>query len=277
MLNFGALTKISTATLLLYSSISGAQSSYYTCKMQEDKNAVVATQSQRLNDFDWASNAKNLIFVGDEHNSSNPADISILINQIKSQKSAGRKSCLFLEFSSSMSVEEFKKILSDPNAPAESLSYRRYYGAILNSGEASGFKIMLADHPQHFESEKTINERDEAIAKNIFTALQNKTCDFGIMVVGKAHLSPHEGGRSLVRDNLKSLGVESTAINLQYANERVAHPRGKSWNNLCPEKPTQISSPVVFKNDPIADYSVYPLYAPLMKFGYFDFTVLFPQ
>ncbi|MFZ4405396.1 MAG: hypothetical protein ACOYOK_14955 [Pseudobdellovibrionaceae bacterium] len=277
MHKIGTLTKISTATFLLYSSISVAQSSNYACKAQADKNAVVATQSQRLNDFAWASNTKNLIFIGDEHNKSNPVDISTLINQIKNQKDVGGKNCLFLEFPSSMSVEEFKKILSDPNDNVETLSYRRYYGAILNTGEASGFKVMLADHPQYFESEKTMNERDEAIAKNIFTAFQNKTCDLGIMVVGKAHLAPDEEGRFLVRDNLKSLGFESTAINLQYANERVTLPRFKSWNGICPEKPTPISSPVIFKNGPIADHSVYPLYTSLMKIGYFDLTVLFPQ
>lgn len=263
-------------TLLLFSTIATAQSSSFACKMQEDKNEVVATQSQNLSDFDWVSNSNNIIFVGEEHNSSLPADISTLINQIKIQKEGNGKSCLFLEFPSSLSVEEFKDVLNDKNASKETLSYRKYFGSILNSAEASGFKVMLADHPQYFESDKTLNERDQAIAKNIFTAIQSKTCDLAIMVVGKAHLSPDEVGRVLVRDNLKSLGLESTAVNLQYANERVTHPRLKSWNRLCPERSTQITSPIVFRNGAIAAYSLYPLFTSMMNFGYFDLTVLFP-
>lgn len=241
------------------------------------KKNLVAKSGPSIEDFQWSYfGEKNVVLIGDEHTSSKPADIVRVANAIKSTYSSQESACLFLEFPTSLSLDKFKEILGSDTGNAEQMRYIRYYKAILEGAEASGFNVHLVDHAEYFERDVSINERDRAIAENISKLLESRTCSKGVMVVGKAHITPDEVGRKLVRENLNELGRTSSTINIQYANETVAHPRLKSWNGLCPNRAELLGRTSVFSNQPISQLALYPLYTPLSLLGYFDFTVLFP-
>lgn len=241
------------------------------------KKNLVAKSGPSIEDFQWSYfGEKNVVLIGDEHTSSKPADIVRVANAIKSTYISQESACLFLEFPTSLSLDKFKEILSSDTGNAEQMRYIRYYKAMLEGAESSGFNVHLVDHADHLEKDVPINERDRAIAENISKLLESRTCSKGIMVVGKAHITPDEVGRKLVRENLSELGRTSSTINIQYANETVAHPRLKSWNGLCPNNAEPLVRTSVFSNQPISQLALYPLYTPLSLLGYFDFTVLFP-
>lgn len=241
------------------------------------KKNLVAKSGSSFEDFQWSYfEEKNVVLIGDEHTFSKPADIIHIADTIKSAYSSPEKACFFLEFSNALSLDKFKKILNSDTGNVEQMRYIRYYKAILEGAESSGFDVYLVDHADHLEKDVPINERDKAIAENISSLFTSKTCSKGIMLVGKAHITPDETGRKLIRENLNELRLTSSTINIQYANETVTHPKFKSWNGLCPNNAEPLAKSSVFSNRPISQLALYPLYTPLSLLGYFDFTVLFP-
>ena len=279
----GRLTKQMTVIISLFltvlvcssahSDASQAPDSASLCRDQELKNKVVDAGTS-LETFNWKRAAKkNLLMIGDEHTYSDPSDIMKLANLYR-RSSEARSICLFLEMPSSIAVNDFKEMLNRKGANPEGRRYQSYFKRIFDQAVVSGFKIVLADHPN--KDQVTDGDRNLFMAKTIQEQLSNN-CTHGVIVVGKAHASPN-GGQASLPMNLRARGVSLTSINLQYAGERagIDNPALESWNNLCSKAASSLNKAAIFENSKIAKMRIYPKSNYTITFDSFDYTAIFP-
>lgn len=242
-----------------------------------NKKNMVARAGSSIGAFPWSvvSN-KDVVLLGDEHTATAPANLLRVIDAITQSIATPRRLCLFMEFPKSLPLTEFKRLLKPgSDIPTDEL-FRQYNEAIVDGAEARGLDVHLVDHENNREEDVPLNQRDEAIAKNISGLLNEGTCDRGILLIGKAHITPDEPGRKLVAQQLNELSRTSVTVNIQNADEKLENDQLKSWNGLCSSAREPLPSPLVFSNYDLKSIPLYPRYSPLTLMGYFDFTVLFP-
>lgn len=245
------------------------------CSILEQKNEL-SNKASPLHKFDLKTVAtKDVVLLGEEHTFAEVKDLSMILALIKNNKTEQKNICLFLEFPKSLKLQEFKSSLTEPSMFPSQRKYRKYYSGILEAAEKHKYQVHFVDHEKQLQQNLSLNERDKAMAMNMSQLIDSEDCASGVLIVGKAHISPDEDARTLVRDHLDELGLSTATLNIQYAQDKVINSSLKSWNDLCPEKAQKLDEPRIFENKALSGLAIYPRLYRGSLFDYFDFTVLF--
>lgn len=153
-----------------------------------------------------------------------------------------------------------------------------YYWPMADLTRNLGMKAIMVDNKGHtFTSEKTMDERNSAMAENLSISIKNGDCDSILFFVGKAHLSKQPDSTTKVQELVKGLIAKVTTVNLQMTKETF--PYGiRSWS-ICPSSQAVKPSDYAFiKNSELArDYALFPsMLNDTTKWKDFDYTLLVP-
>jgi hypothetical protein len=257
-------------------SLAYCNSSENLCQMQKEKSAWAKSKGQSLQTFSWDKvRSRQLVLIGDEHGISDPDSLLILIAKAKT-KLSNAKACFFFEIANSKTVDELTAITEEISSHSETDRLRAYYKKILRGTKSLGFKIFLIDHPENDGSRVVnINERDQFMAGKISALFEAGDCQQAVMIIGKAHIAADVRDRKTLVQNLGN-HLKLARLNPIFAKDWERPREVNAWNGLCRSAEFVPSESVIFRNDGIAHKPIYPFYSWLMKFGAFDYTILFP-
>ena len=247
------------------------------CKRQVIKANWAEKKGKELDSYSWGDlRDEQVVFIGDEHGYSDPKAILNLITRLKP---ASKKKCLLFEMASSKSVKEFTDMLVVRSGDKEIDRLRDYYNRILQGAKNLGLTPQLVDHPQNLGDQSLSDHvRDKAIAENIISLFKTGKCDHAVMVIGKAHVGKEYFGSKNAKQ-LVAAKLSATSINLMFAKETTDTTSDYSWNGLCSDKKTTQftpKKPIIFANSGISEEQVFPNNSSFIRYGAFDYTVMFP-
>jgi hypothetical protein len=250
------------------------------CERQKQKISWVKSHGKPLYQFDWSKIQENrLVIIGDAHGVSNPDSILTLIKQ---SRSTADKQCVFFEMSSDYSSEQYLKLLRETTGEPEADLLRRYYGKIANGAIKLGFKLYTVDDPKNWDGTSNTSdyERELHMAATIKDLFETQKCDHAVLIVGKAHVAAKYNYVDNMPQLLLKSGITLTRLNPMQAPNGGREAPSEEWNGICASQIFTPSEALIFENSGIKNDLVTPgFYPPLttMKFGSFDYSVLFPE
>lgn len=249
------------------------------CARQEQKISWVKSHGKSLNQFDWSKiQSKQLVIVGDEHGMSNPSSI---LNLIKQSRSKTGTQCMLFEMSSDFSGDQYVNLLKERTGEPATDLLRAYYGQIANGAMALGFKLHMVDDPKNWDGESYVTdlEREAHMAATIKELFKTQKCDHAVLVVGKAHVATHYYQKDNLPEALLKSGISLSRLN------PIQAPNGgrtalEGWNGICLAQSFTPPEALIFENSGIKDDLIIPGFSEpmtVMKFGSFDYSILFPE
>lgn len=226
------------------------------------------THGRPLKQLPWAK-LSQILLIGDEHASSHPGDLIGLASAYRSAHSAGT-TCLFLEVHYQWTPEDFLNAIAMGRPTPIRPEFETYFRQLVTLAESKRFPMHFVDHQEISKhAPDFMNQRDEKMAGEIHRVMQSGACQYGVMFVGKEHITPVESGRRLLRDNLRRYGYKTSTMHIVYSDS------GDEWAPLCPEQAYRPQTPVYFASRGIKDLPVF-FGRPLSAYGFFDDTILSP-
>lgn len=263
-------------TLIILTTTLQVQAAQY-CSDLERRNEAART-GVFLEQFPWQTlTQNNVIFLGEEHGLARPKDLRNVAARLKRTYPKSAKICFFLEFPTSMTVESVRKAYNVPADTEDLARYYAYFPAIIRFAREMRFQLFNVDHPDSKITTLPLNLRDKTMADNIESFFRSGTCEYAVMTIGKAHITPDELDRQTIRAHLQRKNISTATLNIQYANDQLPDPIYSAWNGLCPQKAMPLKKPIIFTNQKIKTLPLHPRESPKMPIGYFDYTVLFPN
>lgn len=188
------------------------------------------------------------------------------------------------KFISSLKDGSFQKSnpsVTDKNVDNLLASFQQvydYYWPMAELTQKLGMKAVMIDHKDHnFNSSKTMDERNVAMAENINVLISNGSCDSVLFFVGKAHLAKNTDSTTRVQDLIRSHNLNAITVNLQMTNEGLP-VQARSWS-ICPiSQALKLKDYAFFKNSELEqNYTLFPyMLNDQTTWKDFDFTLLSP-
>lgn len=191
----------------------------------------------------------------------------------------------FNKLISALKDGSFKK--SNPNLTeknvedllASSQQVYEYYSPMAELTQKLGMKAVMVDHKDHnFNSSKTMDERNGAMAENLNALISNGSCESILYFVGKAHLAKNTDSTTRIQDLIRERNLKVTTVNLQMTNENLPLAV-RSWS-ICPMSHTlKLKDYAYFKNSDLEqNYTLFPyMQNDRTAWKDFDFSLLSPS
>jgi hypothetical protein len=224
------------------------------CSDASLRSSSILQQVQPLDQFEGMKNS-DLVIIGEMHYVTDPTVLQEILNLFA--KSADKKACLFMEFSSAITPHVFLSKAKEALAslpPGDSVERRDlseflgYFGPLVSKADELRMAAFSVDHPENFGQGMDIGIRDEAMSNRIQSLLKSGDCGRALLFVGKAHVSADEISRYTLKQRLLDSQLSLTAINVQHASDPGPEALA-SWSQLCPKESLLMPrKPVVFHN-----------------------------
>lgn len=154
----------------------------------------------------------------------------------------------------------------------------KYYDPMNTFAISEGMKTFGVDHEDTFKSEKelTLAERNQSMANNIKSLIDEKKCKAVLFFVGKAHETKNAlPGEQAVSTLLNTKSLKTASVNIQMTYQKASPFQMWTWD-VC-QPPTLEQALMVQKENLPSDILLAPKSGERVQLKDYDFTFFLPQ
>lgn len=135
-------------------------------------------------------------------------------------------------------------------------------------------KSVTFDHPDRFEKDLSMDERNHAMSDNISELISKRKCSSILLFVGKDHMAESEDSSTSLPDLIRKKSIRTISLNLQMSRENSVPAAAKSWSGC---KPPIHDRSLFFESSNIPDDpKLFSETKNPIRWKDFDFTYLLP-